>query len=87
MQSTWNLHGRRRLAEAIANGEPLVDVYNDLGADYEFSHEARAAFHGAVSCGLQTLDKLRAAGFNFRGDSIVERNADGAALEFNGLLV
>jgi hypothetical protein len=86
MQSTWNLHGRRRLSDAIRNGEPLADVYNDLGADYEFSNEARAAFCGAVSFGLLTLHKLKAAGFKFRGDSFVERDADGAALEFNGLL-
>jgi hypothetical protein len=87
MQSTtWDLHGRRRLAAAIRNGEPLAAVYNDLAVDYEFSHEARSAFCGAVSFGLLTLQKLRSAGFKFRGDTFVERDADGAALEFNGLL-
>jgi hypothetical protein len=86
MRSTWDLHGRRRLADAIRNGEPIADVYNDLAVDYEFSHEARSAFHGAISFGLLTLNKLKAAGFKFRGDSIVERDADGAALELNGLL-
>jgi hypothetical protein len=87
MQSTtWDVHGRRRLADAIRNGEPLAAVYNDLAVDYEFSHEARSAFCGAVSFGLLTLQKLRSAGFKFRGDTFVERDADGAALEFNGLL-
>ena len=34
MQSTtWDVHGRRRLADAIRNGEPLAAVYNDLAVE------------------------------------------------------
>jgi hypothetical protein len=79
----WTHYGRRRLADAITNGEPLPDAFNELGHQIA-STAGLSAFVGFLAASLETLDRLRAAGFKFSGDPILTRTGQAAALELTG---
>ncbi len=83
MSEHWTNYGRRRLADAITNGEPLPDAFNELGHQIA-STAGLSAFVGFLAASLETLDKLRSAGFKFSGDPILTRTGQAAALELTG---
>lgn len=84
MNNYWTDYGRRRFADAIAKDEPLEDVGNELARQLA-SSAGKDAFGGFVSAGLETLDKLRAAGFKFSGDQILTQTGQAASLELIGI--